>query len=157
MTVENDLFSLRMATAADAPALTRHRRLMFEEMGRDDSAANSAMDAWMYAHLAGLMESGEYVGWLATDSSGALIGGGGLQRRQVLATPENRTGRSALILNVYVEPPWRRRGVARRLMLAMVDWCHGEGLTDIRLHASEQGRPLYLSLGFTPTNEMRLR
>jgi hypothetical protein len=38
----------------------------------------------------------------------------------------------------------------------MIGWCRDQRMTTVYLHASDEGRPLYDSLGFTPTNEMRL-
>ena len=60
------------------------------------------------------------------------------------------------ILNMYIEPRVRRCGVVRELMKAMTEWCRSEGYGSVSLHASEAGRPLYESMGFQPTNEMRL-
>ena len=60
-----------------------------------------------------------------------------------------------LAVNVYTEPAWRRRGIARALMHAMMRWSTERGFDRVVLHASEAGRPLYASLGFAATNEMR--
>jgi hypothetical protein len=38
----------------------------------------------------------------------------------------------------------------------MIAWCKQEGFARVSLHASEHGRPLYESLGFEDSNEMRL-
>jgi GNAT superfamily N-acetyltransferase len=64
--------------------------------------------------------------------------------------------RRALIINVYTEPQFRRQGLARRLMLLMIQWLKGQGFSSVSLHASAEGRGLYETLGFQPTNEMRL-
>lgn len=61
-----------------------------------------------------------------------------------------------MILNMYVEKSYRRRGIARALMEKMIDWCRSEGFTQVCLHASNEGRPLYETLGFKPTTELRL-
>jgi GNAT superfamily N-acetyltransferase len=66
------------------------------------------------------------------------------------------TSRRGNILNVYTEAPHRRKGLARRLMKAVLDWCRFERVPVIILHASDEGRALYESLGFKPTNEMRI-
>jgi len=63
---------------------------------------------------------------------------------------------STTVVNVYVQPAYRRNGLARRLMVAILDWCRAQGIERIALHASNMGRPLYESLGFTATNEMVL-
>jgi GNAT superfamily N-acetyltransferase len=64
-------------------------------------------------------------------------------------------GREGLVLNVYVERAWRRRGVARRLMQEIFAWASEAGIVRIVLHASADGRALYEALGFVDTNEMR--
>jgi predicted GNAT family N-acyltransferase len=45
--------------------------------------------------------------------------------------------------------------LARALMAAMLEWCKRERIAKVVLHASQDGRPLYESLGFVQTNEMR--
>jgi GNAT superfamily N-acetyltransferase len=57
---------------------------------------------------------------------------------------------------MYVEKPYRRRGIARTLMEEMLGWCRREEFAYVGLHASDDGRPLYEKLGFRATNEMRL-
>lgn len=66
------------------------------------------------------------------------------------------TARSGIIIGVYVLPEYRRRGFARELTLACLDWFRRNGVTRIRLQASPYARPLYESLGFKPGVEMRL-
>jgi GNAT superfamily N-acetyltransferase len=61
------------------------------------------------------------------------------------------------VLNVYVEPGWRRRGVARLLMQHVLGYVRAQGIARCTLHPSAEGKPLYESLGFAPTREMRLR
>ncbi|MGZ3505938.1 MAG: GNAT family N-acetyltransferase [Vulcanimicrobiaceae bacterium] len=55
--------------------------------------------------------------------------------------------RTGYIFGVRVEPAYRGNGIATRLTRACIE---------IRLHASDAGRPIYERLGFSPTNEMRL-
>jgi len=62
-----------------------------------------------------------------------------------------------VILNVFTEPEFRKRGIARQVMLAILAWVRQQGLRSVNLHASKEGRTLYEKLGFEATNEMRLR
>jgi len=64
-------------------------------------------------------------------------------------------GRQAIVVNVFTEPEFRRQGLARQLMLAVLAWARDERLDSLVLHAAKDGRALYESLGFTQTNEMR--
>jgi len=60
------------------------------------------------------------------------------------------------VLNVYVEPAHRKRGLARAVIEAALDACRARRIRIVSLHASESGRSLYARLGFEPTTEMRL-
>src|SRR5438477_11966920 len=64
------------------------------------------------------------------------------------AHPYDLESRRATVLNVYTDPLYRRRGNARLLMEAMIDWCKHEGFARVNLHASDSSRHLYESLGF---------
>lgn len=59
------------------------------------------------------------------------------------------------IWGVYVEPTYRRSGLATRLTDACVDYLSDIGCTRAVLHASPTGKPVYKALGFKETNEMR--
>lgn len=62
-----------------------------------------------------------------------------------------------MILNVYTEPRFRKRGIARQLVRAVLAWIEDQGFHSASLHASDEGRHLYEQLGFAGTSEMRLR
>ncbi|HEV2037621.1 MAG TPA: GNAT family N-acetyltransferase [Candidatus Eremiobacteraceae bacterium] len=64
---------------------------------------------------------------------------------------------SAYVCNVYVNPKWRRQGIARALTLRAVDWAKGNGCEVVRLRTSHLGRPLYEGIGFQRTDELELR
>jgi GNAT superfamily N-acetyltransferase len=107
--------------------------------------------------LAAWLAGGEYFGWLV-ENAGQVVAGGGMILRRLLPRPGSLSGgEEAYILNVYTEPPHRGRGVARMVMQAMLAWCEERGVARVSLHASDAGRPLYESLNFVATNEMRLR
>ena len=71
-------------------------------------------------------------------------------------SPDFPAAHRGWILNVYTEPGFRHRGIARRIMDTIVAWCRSEGFAHVSLHASQYGRRLYENMGFQPTNEMRL-
>ncbi|HXR26724.1 MAG TPA: GNAT family N-acetyltransferase, partial [Candidatus Baltobacteraceae bacterium] len=83
--------------------------------------------------------------------------GGGVIVTPWLARPREADPRRAVIVNVFTEPGWRGRGLARRIMETIIAWLREQGLQSVVLHASDAGRHLYETLGFEPTNEMRLR
>ncbi len=107
--------------------------------------------------LARALADGSYRHWLALDGSGCILGGGGVLVSPWPANPKDPCTERAVILNVYTEPGFRKRGVARQIMLTILDWARQRGLRSINLHASDEGRSLYEKLGFKATNEMRLK
>lgn len=151
-----EAYTLRRAVAGEAALITEHRRAMFAEMGHAPAARLAEMAAAFEPWVANRLARDEYLAWLAEDDGGRVVGGAGLW---LMDWPPHLVGREARrgnLLNVYVEPAHRRRGLARRLTEAALAWCRAEGLEVVILHASDYGRPLYAALGFTPTNEMRL-
>ena len=147
----------RPATLAesDLEAIVHHRRGMFLDMGYRDERTLDAMNALFRPWLRRKMEAGEYLAWFALAPDSSIAAGLGLWLMDwpphVVAAGQWRGN----ILNVYTEPAWRRRGLARSLMQIALEWCSAHGVGSVILHASPDGRPLYESLGFTPTNEMR--
>jgi GNAT superfamily N-acetyltransferase len=99
---------------------------------------------------------GSYRGFLAVDSTGKTIGGGGIVISSWPGILGQRRPQRAMILNMYVDRDHRRRGVGRALMEAMITWCRENDFASVGLHASDEGRGLYEQLGFKPTTEMRL-
>lgn len=157
----NGLYTIRLATPADARLLATHRVAMFRDMGRTVPAIEPPLHNSCVEYFALALQSGEYVSWVAqlADPPHAPIGGAGVQFRPLLprTDPSGRVlliGKEGLVMNVYVEPEHRRRGIARRLMEALIDWAPRAGIVRLVLHAAPDGRPLYESLGFRASNEM---
>jgi GNAT superfamily N-acetyltransferase len=152
--MERGGYLVRRAAAADAAIVARHRVAMFRDMGLvDDDGA--ALEAASCSSLRRGLADGSYTGWLV-EYAGAVVAGGGLLLRPLLPRPGHLSGgREAYVLNVYTDPPHRRRGLARRLMETILAWCEAEGVHRVSLHASDDGRELYAALGFAATNEMR--
>ena len=148
---------IRPAGPADLAHILRHRRAMFRDMGRGTDAELDEMLVTAEAFFRTALVSGGYRGWLAETEDGRIAAGAGITILAWPGAPGDPAGRRGWIQNVYTEPEFRRRGIARRLMEAVLEWCQAEGFRTVWLHASDEGRALYHSLGFLPTNEMRLR
>ncbi|MGH9544998.1 MAG: GNAT family N-acetyltransferase [Terriglobales bacterium] len=146
---------IRQATPDDIPALLRHRQGMYADMGFNNPAALSAMLSTCKPYLSTALANGALHGWLACVGE-QIVAGGVVLISPWPSHPYDGQCRRATILNLYTDPPFRRQGIARRLMQTMIDWCRAEGFVHVTLHASDKGRPLYESLGFESTNEMRL-
>lgn len=129
---------------------------MFYEMGNTDEAMLRELDRVSRIYFRDAIPNNKYRAWVAETPEGRVIAGGGIVVCDWPGHPRESQPRKVLILNMYTEPEFRRRGIAHRLMQTMLDWCRAEGFVYVSLHASNEGRPLYESLGFRPTNEMRL-
>lgn len=153
---------IRLATVLDSAVLGEHRAAMFRDMGTGHPSSDAALHRAAREYFRRAIPSGEYVGWVACPAGdpALVVAGAGVQLRSLLPRPDPHghlllAGQEGLILNVYVTPTWRRRGVARRLMLEILAWAPTAGVGRLVLHASTDGRPLYQALGFRDTNEMR--
>jgi GNAT superfamily N-acetyltransferase len=148
--------TIREASLHDIPEIVRQRRAMYEDMNYNEPHALETMSKMTAEFLTKSMTGGTFRAWLASQS-GSVVAGGAVIISPWPAHPYHLECRRATILNVYTDREYRRRGIARQIMKTMIDWCRREGLARITLHASDDGRHLYESLGFEPTNEMRLK
>jgi GNAT superfamily N-acetyltransferase len=152
---------IRRATVNDVGSLARHRAEMFRAMGQLAAAAYDPLmhEAERYFTLA--IPTGEYVGWVAApaDEMDTVVAGAGVQLRPILPRPDHKgqllVGQQGLVLNVFTEVPWRKRGIAEELMQHVMAWAREHRLASLVLHASAEGRHLYEKLGFAGTNEMQ--
>jgi GNAT superfamily N-acetyltransferase len=148
--------TIREANARDLEMILHHRRSMFRDMGEGTVEELDRMVGAARPLFAKALENGSYRHWLAIDERGHVAGGGGVLLCPWPANPREACTERAMILNVYTELEFRRRGVARQVMQVILDWIKTRGLASVNLHASDQGRYLYESMGFKPTNEMRM-
>ena len=63
-------------------------------------------------------------------------------------SPSFINGRTGTVLNVYTYPQYRRKGYAKKIMEALLDDAKKMKLSVIELKATEDGYPLYRSVGF---------
>lgn len=148
--------TIREAEVGDASVILHHRRSMFEDMREGSAAELDRMASMTLPWLSAALADGSYRGWLAVDGD-RVVGGGGVLLCSWPASPKDPFLRRVIILNIYTEPDFRGRGIARRIMETILKWLEAQGFASVSLHASDQGRHLYEQLGFVATNEMRLR
>ncbi|HYA18292.1 MAG TPA: GNAT family N-acetyltransferase [Bryobacteraceae bacterium] len=148
-------YSTRAITPADLDTICHHRDAMFRDMGtREEILApmRQGFRAWLEPKLG----AGTYLGWIV-EHEGAPIAGVGMF---ILDWPPHiwhpTDDRRAYILNMYVEPEHRGKGLAKRLMEISTGYAKSLGIRYMVLHASEAGRPIYARLGWKATSEMSL-
>ena len=149
-------FEIRLATRDDAEVIATHRGLMFFDMGKVSRDESKQIRSATEPHIRKLLETDQYLGWLVI-KDGGVVAGGGVYLRELLPIPGCcRLGRWAYIANIYTEEAHRRQGLARLVVNTILQWCEEHDIDQITLAASDAGRPLYESLGFVPTPDMRL-
>ena len=128
------LVEVRVARAGDTPAM--------EGVFRRASLSNDGDRAALIAHPEALQLSEELAGsgraWVATLAGGTVVG--------FASTQPTRT---ALELDdLFVEPAWMRRGVARALIQAIASQAAAEGATRVEVTANEHALGFYRAAGF---------
>ena len=158
----------RRATTDDVASIVAWRSHMFVDMGVPGypTAADvvAAAERWFAASIA----AGTYRHFFITSPlaitgpatiarpSDEIVASGGIRFVDYPPSPTDFAGLRGYLMNVYVAPDHRRRGLARTIVGACLDACRECGIRVVALHASSAGRPLYESLGFAPTPEMRV-
>jgi GNAT superfamily N-acetyltransferase len=148
----------RSVTQADAELVTAHRRAMFAAIfasGPDPQEAildsmSRAFEPWVKQRIA----EGKYLGWIAEDGERVAGSAGLLIVDWPPHTLHPESNERAYLLNVFVEPEFRKRGLAHSLIECCLAEARRRGIRVVTLHSSDAGRSVYEKLGFHPTSEM---
>ncbi len=95
---------------------------------------------------------GDQTTLLAKDG-GRVVGCASVSYVTVMPTYDHPTGKRAHLMNVYTSKEYRRQGIARKMVLALIDEAKGRGCTEMSLDATDEGVPLYRSLGFAENRD----
>jgi GNAT superfamily N-acetyltransferase len=136
---------LRRATPDDAPDLVRLRRVMYDAMEVDH--ADPAWAVSCEAILRSRLASGEMAAFVV-EEDGRIVAGGVGMLEQRLPGPRNPAGKHGFVQSMATEPDFRRRGHARAVFAALLEWFGENGARSVGLHTSPYGEPLYRSFGF---------
>lgn len=148
------MLETRAATAADAKLITHHRRRMFVDAGRADNQVLDVMSRHFEPWVAKAIQDGKYMGWLTSDE-GRVVAGAGLMLLDWAPHPlDPKSTQRGYLLNVYVEPEYRRKKLASYLIELALAEARRRKIRVVALHSTEAGRRLYESNGFRGTNEM---
>jgi ribosomal protein S18 acetylase RimI-like enzyme len=147
------MLTTRKATVADADLITAHRYAMFAEMGKDAAALEEMLRnflPWVQRAIA----AGKYVGWIVEEGDRVAASGGFFEVEWPPHALDPAGERRGYLLNFWVEPAYRRRGLAKGLVREALAESQRRGIRVTALHASDAGRRLYEQMGFIETNEM---
>jgi GNAT superfamily N-acetyltransferase len=145
--------ALRSADPFDAAALADLRVASMTEMGLlrpDDTAAfarRARREFW------NLLREERVAAWLLA-VEGRIEGCACVLFWNRLPYPA--TSLHGEISGVYVAPAYRRRGVARELIVETIATARARGVRRITLHPTEEMRDFYRDLGFGESGQLRL-
>lgn len=97
-------------------------------------------------------EEGEQTTVLAMDGE-KVIGCATMSYITIMPTFSHPTGKRAHLMNVYTMKEWQRRGIAKKMVLMLIEDAKRRGATEVSLDATEEGRPLYYNVGFKDSDE----
>jgi GNAT superfamily N-acetyltransferase len=89
-----------------------------------------------------------FISWIAIEDN-EIIATSGLCFYQLPPNYSNPSGKVAYITNMYTEKKFRRKGIASKLLEKIINEARLLNYKIIRLHASLDGKNLYLKYGFT--------
>lgn len=153
--MEPPAYTVRRAAAADIPALVGLRLAFDRELAGEPPADRvdehrASIEAYLRSHL----PDGRFRVWVA-DAAGEVIGMAGLVVIDRPPHPRSRRAPEAMVFNVMTAPAWRRRGVGRAIMQAVIADGRALGCRRLVLRASDDGSHLYAALGFVDPGTWR--
>jgi ribosomal protein S18 acetylase RimI-like enzyme len=148
------MLETRTATPADAHLITHHRRRMFVDAGRADSQILGVMSHNFEPWVTKMIAEGKYFGWLTADGDRIVAGAGLLLLDWPPHPLDPYSIQRGYLLNVYVEPEYRRKKLASHLIEMALAEARRRKIRVVALHSTEESRRLYESNGFRQTNEM---
>ncbi|BDZ47956.1 N-acetyltransferase [Frondihabitans sucicola] len=149
---------MRRATVDDTAALVELRAEMMRSMGEDpDGGApwRTAAAAWFEARLTGPQD--RFAAFVVDDRVDGVVSCAVGICDLHTPSPRNPTGIHGHLSNVSTRIEHRRRGHARTVVEALLEWFDTEvGATVLHLSATADGTALYESLGFAPPRDVAL-
>jgi GNAT superfamily N-acetyltransferase len=141
---------VRSARPDDAAEVARLAELMYRSIGLD--LDEDVWERWRSTAVAAVSgRLGADLTVVVAEDPGApgrLVACGAGVVSQRLPSPAHRSSRVGYIQWMSTEPEFRRRGLARAVLVALLEWFESQGVDNVELHASADGEHLYRSEGF---------
>jgi ribosomal protein S18 acetylase RimI-like enzyme len=149
--------TIRETTLPEDSLIAQH----FYQMWRDNDVPDEAMNAnWLDITLKFIAQARQELFYQAfvAEVDSVIVGSVGCQLFSGLYpnvfTAQYRN--FGYIWGVYVEPAYRKQGIAKQLTQSAMSHLKAIGCTRVVLNASPSGKPVYSSLGFAESNAMEL-
>ncbi|MEP0519785.1 MAG: GNAT family N-acetyltransferase [Hyphomicrobiales bacterium] len=148
------MWNIRDIVPEDVDLICAHRHAMFAASGKPREVELAQMAAPFREWLVPKLSDGSYFGFV-TEFENVPIASIGLMKIEWPPHPLHPTSDyRGYVLNMFVEPEFRKRGIARNL-LDLSDAAFAErNIQYAVLHATSMGRSLYEKNGWAPAPEM---
>lgn len=135
----------KLADRADIDLLVT-KRLEFIEV-KEDNKNFSELKENCYNYFQKALQD-DTCDIVLAEENGVCIGTGIIFYYDSVPSSFNMTGKNAYITSMYVQPEFRRRGIAKTILEHLISRATKRGHKIIMLNASDMGKPLYEKLGF---------
>lgn len=152
--MRNIMIAIRRATPDDAPLIAQQRVQMFQDNQLPCVGTWDELEHLSRLWLSEKLQSGEYIGLLLQDETGAIVGGAGIWQMEWPPHYLHLEPKRGYLLNFYVAPEMRGQGLAKQLVHAAENVCREQGIRVATLHASAMGKPVYTALNWIEGSEM---
>lgn len=138
----------KKADINDLDTLTETRVEVLRAANKLDSSADmSEVESRSREYYIKALADGSHTAYLVYEDD-CFVGAGGVSYYTVMPTYHNPSGEKAYIMNMYVRPEYRRRGIAIKTLDLLVRDARDRGVSLISLEATDMGKPLYEKYGF---------
>ena len=140
---------IRPATDADLElAATLRLAFLADHRGIRPVDLDPAFVAHTRRFVADRHRAGDLLTWLAVDDADVTPGVVSMLLRSVPPRPEALATTEGYLINLYVAPEHRRRGIGQRLLDTCLAHAADHRFRRLVLHATDAGRPMYEAAGF---------
>jgi ribosomal protein S18 acetylase RimI-like enzyme len=137
----------RKATVKDASDLTALRIKMLCEDNDYCAELVEKMRASAKDYFLQELANGNFIARLAVDGD-KIIGACGMSLLAIPPDDRSITGKTAYISGMYVEPDYRRKGIAKNILLEIMEDARKENCERMVLDTTQSGKKLYEKYGF---------
>lgn len=144
------MIKIRTATKDDIEDLMNVRLEMLRIV--NNLSDSETFDTTLIEQSRNYFLNGNQTTVIAVDEN-KIVGCATISYINIMPTYSHPTGNRAHLMNVYTNKNYRRQGIAKQMVSMLIEEAKSKGATEISLDATEDGRPLYKSLGFTENKE----
>lgn len=148
MSTRMNEFVICRATEKDLERLVELRLEVIREVFRlPDDADLSNLEATNREYYVGELPTEGHIACFAMAEDDIAACGGVCLYRE-MPSPDNPSGKCGYLMNIYVRPRFRHKGVGKDIVKWLINEARSRGVTKIFLETTDPGRQLYADLGF---------